>query len=305
VARKRDPRRDEAFEIWKQHNGEITNRAIAEQLDVPEKTIGGWKSKDKWNDKLNGVLHSIIRSTPKEKPAKKARAPNKKEAEGPIVESDELTDKQRLFCMYYVKYFNATKAYQKAYECDYISAKSNGYRLLTNDYIRAEINRMKKEVADGLMLDASAVLQKYIDIAFADITDFVDFGQEKRPELDHNLEPMIDENGDEVTYSFSYVNLKNHDEVDGTLITEVKKGKDGVSIKLADKMKALEFLSKYTDLLNDNEKKRLQEERLRADIAKTQSEVKGAAKANIQTTNMSNLTTEELRAIANAKRGRT
>ncbi|MFJ8245191.1 terminase small subunit [Peribacillus asahii] len=305
MARKRDPRRDEAFEIWKQHNGEITNRAIAEQLDVPEKTIGGWKSKDKWNDKLNGVLQTKIRSTPKEKPAKKARAPNDKEAEEPIVESGELTDKQRLFCMYYVKYFNATKAYQKAYECDYFTANANGSRLLVKASIKSEIERMKKDLADGLMLDASAVLQKYIDIAFADITDFVDFGQEKRPELDHNLEPMIDENGDEVTYSFSYVNLKNHDEVDGTLITEVKKGKDGVSIKLADKMKALEFLSKYTDLLNDNEKKRLQEEKLRADIAKTQSEVKGAAKANIQTTNMSNLTTEELRAIANAKRGRT
>jgi len=49
MERKRDPRRDEAFEIWKKQNGEITNRAIAEQLDVPEKTISGWKSRDKWN----------------------------------------------------------------------------------------------------------------------------------------------------------------------------------------------------------------------------------------------------------------
>lgn len=49
MARKRDPRRDEAFEIWKQHNGEITNRLIAEQLDIPEKTISAWKSRDKWN----------------------------------------------------------------------------------------------------------------------------------------------------------------------------------------------------------------------------------------------------------------
>jgi phage terminase small subunit len=54
VAKQRDPRRDEAFEIYKQHNGEITNRAIAEQLNVPEKTIGGWKSKDKWKKKLAG-----------------------------------------------------------------------------------------------------------------------------------------------------------------------------------------------------------------------------------------------------------
>lgn len=55
MPRQRDPRRDEAFEIWKQHNGNITNRAIAEQLGVPEKTIGAWKSRDKWDEKLKGI----------------------------------------------------------------------------------------------------------------------------------------------------------------------------------------------------------------------------------------------------------
>ncbi|WP_342441760.1 phage terminase small subunit [Lysinibacillus sp. FSL K6-0075] len=49
MTRQRDPRRDEAFKIFKQHNGDIANRAIAEQLDVPEKTISAWKSRDKWN----------------------------------------------------------------------------------------------------------------------------------------------------------------------------------------------------------------------------------------------------------------
>lgn len=63
MARQRDPRRDEAFQIWKQHNGKITNRAIAEQLDVPEKTISAWKSRDKWNV----VLQSDERSTTNEK----------------------------------------------------------------------------------------------------------------------------------------------------------------------------------------------------------------------------------------------
>jgi len=58
MARARYPNRDKAFEIYKEHNGTITNRAIAEILDVPEKTIGSWKSKskDNWNEKLNGVL---------------------------------------------------------------------------------------------------------------------------------------------------------------------------------------------------------------------------------------------------------
>ncbi len=66
MARARDPNRDKAYEIYKEHNGDITNRAIAEMLGVPEKTIGSWKSKskDNWNEKLNGVLQTDIRSTP-------------------------------------------------------------------------------------------------------------------------------------------------------------------------------------------------------------------------------------------------
>lgn len=49
MARKRDPRRDEALELFKNSSGSITNREIAEKLSVPEKTISAWKSRDKWN----------------------------------------------------------------------------------------------------------------------------------------------------------------------------------------------------------------------------------------------------------------
>ena len=46
--------------------------------------------------------------------------------------NEELTEKQRLFCLYYVRWFNATKAYQKAYGCDYTTAMVNGCKLLSN-----------------------------------------------------------------------------------------------------------------------------------------------------------------------------
>lgn len=49
MPRARDPNRDKAFEIFKEHSGDITNRKIAEMLDCPEKTISAWKSRDKWN----------------------------------------------------------------------------------------------------------------------------------------------------------------------------------------------------------------------------------------------------------------
>nr|DAP66050.1 MAG TPA: terminase small subunit [Caudoviricetes sp.] len=50
LGRARDPNRDKAFEIYKQNNGNITNRNIGDMLGVPEKTISVWKLRDKWSD---------------------------------------------------------------------------------------------------------------------------------------------------------------------------------------------------------------------------------------------------------------
>ena len=49
MARQRSPNRDKAFEIYKEHGGNITNRAIADLLSEDEKVIAVWKSRDKWN----------------------------------------------------------------------------------------------------------------------------------------------------------------------------------------------------------------------------------------------------------------
>lgn len=67
MPRPRSPNRDKAFAIWQEHGGDIENRRIAEMLEIPEKTVSGWKCKDKWEEQLNGVLQSDIRSTPKHK----------------------------------------------------------------------------------------------------------------------------------------------------------------------------------------------------------------------------------------------
>jgi phage terminase small subunit len=45
--------------------------------------------------------------------------------------------------------------------------------------------------------------------------------------------------------------------MDGTILTEVKQGKDGASIKLADRMKALEWLAEHMDLATDEQKARI------------------------------------------------
>ncbi len=48
LPRSRNPNREKAFEIYKKHNGNITNREIANILSEDEKVIAVWKSRDKW-----------------------------------------------------------------------------------------------------------------------------------------------------------------------------------------------------------------------------------------------------------------
>lgn len=264
MARARDPNREIAKQLYLDSNGETLLKDIAKQLGKNEGTIRGWKNKDSWDNELNGTLQSNERNAPIEKQVNEVKMKANVVEELPLIENDDLTDKQRLFCIYYVKLFNATKAYQKAYECDYTTANASGSRMLVNVSIQKEIMRLKQHRMTGEFFDKYDVLQKYKDIAFADITDFTTFGTE--------TVNTIDESGNEVEYEVNRMYFKDSTEIDGTIVAEVKQGKDGVSIKLADKMKALDFLVKYTDLLNDNELKQLKAEKERIAINKLSGE---------------------------------
>jgi phage terminase small subunit len=241
VPRERDPRRDQAFEIYKQHKGKIELVEIASQLAVPQGTIRGWKAKDKWDEKLNGTFRA---KKPKNtERSKRAKDPPKKESSARITHSqeDELTYKQKLFCVYYAKCFNATKAYQKAYGCSYDVANAEGWKLLVNPCIKEEINIIKQHKLNRAMLTGDDIFQRYLDIAFADLTDFVEFGTKEVF--------MRKRDGTVDTITYSYLDLKDSNQIDGTLLSEVTQGKNGISVKLLDKMKALQWLGERLELL--------------------------------------------------------
>lgn len=251
----------------------ITFKALAEKHGVKEGTLKSRRSREKWSRD----------STEKKDATKKKKDATIKKVATPeevFVESDDLTDRQRLFCIYYIKSFNQTMAAIKAgYARN--SAHVEGSRLIRNPKVAAEIRRLKGEMQQGVFVDAMDVLNKYIQIAFADISDYAHFGSIEREQLHPETgEVMLDSNFKPITYKESYVNFKNADEVDGTLISEVKLGRDGISVKLADKMRALDMLSKYFDLLSDNDKKRLQEEKLKAEKAKLDAELESIASDN-------------------------
>ena len=50
MARARNPNRDRALEIYREHDGKITNREIAAILGEDEKVVAVWKGRDKWQN---------------------------------------------------------------------------------------------------------------------------------------------------------------------------------------------------------------------------------------------------------------
>jgi uncharacterized protein YjcR len=71
MPRQKSDTRKQAFEIWRDSNGEIKLKDIAEQLGVPDLKIRKWKSIDKWDEKFNGTFHKTKGNVPKREGAPK------------------------------------------------------------------------------------------------------------------------------------------------------------------------------------------------------------------------------------------
>ncbi len=145
-----------------------------------------------------------------------------------------LTEKSQKFCECYIEGHNRKMAMMKA---GFTETGSNySYRLLKNENVQRYICWLKARVLNDHLLTASDVIDAWIRIAFADMTDFVDI-------LPHSIK------------------LKPADKIDGQLVKAIKTGKDGVSIELHDKMKALDNLARYIDDMPKDWKQKLEERR--------------------------------------------
>lgn len=244
---------------------DITLKALADKYGVKDATIRSRKNREKWQRNDEAELENVA-TQPQRNVTNRM----------PVVESGDLTEKQRLFCLHYLKSFNATQSAIKAgYSKE--SAHVQGPRLLGNVRIGAHIRELKEDMASQLFVSAADVLNTYAKIAFADITEYITFDSMVRFERDSEGNIEEDDEGNPITYQISRANFNSSEEVDGTLITEVKQGKDGVSIKLADKMKALEKLEQYFDLLPDKHKRQVEDEKLNIARAKLKIDEQKAA----------------------------
>ncbi len=251
VARK-NPLADRAYELYK---GGMKLVDIADQIGCSPATIRTWKNRYKWD---NGGSETFQKKSETKRNVSKKKIRDETTLDDgtkETLQNDDLTPEQQIFCIYYSRTFNAAQSYQKAYGCSYESAIANGSRLLTNDKVRAEIERLKEIKRQQIVAGADDIVELQMRIAFADIGNYVSFGQKEVTDIE------TDE-----TYMVSVVDLKESKNTDTQLIQEVKRGKDGVSVKLADKQKAIDWLSKYF-LVHPDDKYKAEFDKKRAEVS--------------------------------------
>ena len=219
---------------------DISLKDLAEKHGIKPATLRSRKNREKWQKRGSpddATQHATQRNKNatqrKNVATKKKVAPKAKE----ILDSSDIEDWEEAFCLEYLKHFNKTKAYHKARpEVSYNTASSEGSKTYGKPKIQKRLGELKQARNEQLFIQAADIDEQWARQAFADVSDFVEFGTEMRAEIDDdgNLQEVIK----------NYVRFRNADEVDGSLIQEVKMGRDGPVIKLYDKQKAMQELQK-------------------------------------------------------------
>lgn len=263
---------EKALEAQKLYKQGMKLVDIAKKLDTYSSTVRRWKSTYGWDNESE-------RSDNKASARKQNKGSKKKVVEDgtrETMQNESLTHEQRLFCIYYSKIFNATQSYLKAYKCDYETANANGPRLLVNASIKSEIQRLQDIKRQQIVANVDDLVELHMRIAFGDIGNYMSFGQEAVPQWTkdsngNNIEIIDPNTGLQKVNHYNTVKFNESVNTDTQIIQEVKEGKDGVSIKLADKQKSMDWLDKHF-LMNPMDKHKVDFDNAKLEMERRKAE---------------------------------
>ena len=292
---------------------DLTYQELADKHGLKKSTVRTRRYREKWEKKnqVGNIKVAIEHKDPKApKPSKKTgmkpkKARNHKDPSKEIQKmnvgnegdmelldiSDELSEYEKMFVLHYIKYKNSAKSYKLAYNHPDMTPHTAGQKgsfVLNRPHVRAEVNRLSKILTDQHMLTASDIIGRYVDIMQADIKDFIRFGTEK-------AERQNERTGEWEEYERNVVYFKDMDKVDGTIIQEISIGREGAKIKLYDKYKAMEALAKYTQALDSQRIRDLEERKLELQIKQMEMQLEQGID-NQQPTTLIVSNTDQMRA---------
>lgn len=203
---------DEALTYYIEHDGEVSVKVLSRVGKVPQSYIRKWMKEENWDQYVMEDPEDKLKLSKETKDFIQSGA-----------ERYGLTEQEEVFCYHFFKSKNATQAAMKA---GYSSAwaYNASYRLLNKPHIKEFLKAIQAQTCEEIFVETADVLRMWAKIAFADMNDYV-------------------------SVSGAGVLLKGSGQTDGQVITEIKEGKDGITIKMADKMKALDRLSSYLKIL--------------------------------------------------------
>ena len=171
--------------------------------------------------------------------------------------SSDLTDKQRQFVLYYLATYNATQSYMKAYGCkNKTTAHANAQITLRSSEVQSALKKAKKLMQITYNIDPMQYLEFLLKAAHADIGDYITFSEEEVPVTDKDGQVIFDETtGEAMKKKVNRMHLANSNEVDTSIVTSIKQGRDGITINLVDKMKAWERIKEFFEWQTKKEEK--------------------------------------------------
>ena len=272
---------------WKRikHEYETTDatlKDLAERHNVKPSTLRSRKNREHWQRATEKV------------------AMRRNDVATPVVKqleaNSELTDKQKLFCLFYLQRFNATWAYQQAYKCSYEVAVTNGPRLLRNARIKEQLQELKKQQSQELYVDANDILKCYLKQATADVTDVVEFETVKHLRWQKNYSkdgkygpksnpydyvPVIDpDTGEQAFYFEQVVKLRDSKKIDTSNIKSIRIDKGEAVVEMYDKQKAMKELLERLPATDDLNKHKIRKLKADADIAESKAKEARSGESN-------------------------
>ena len=244
--------------------GGMKYKDIAEKYGTTINTVKSWKKRYGWN-REEGAHKSKKVCTQKTKGAPEV-AVLIDDGTKETLHNDKLTPEQQMFCIYYSRTFNATQSYLNAYGCSYEVANAKGPLLVVKDSIHREIERLKEIKRQQIVAGTDDIVELQMRIAFADIGNYMSFGQKEIEDPETGIEYMV-----------STVDLKESKDTDTQLLQEVKRGKDGISVKLKDAQKAIDWLTKFFEMNpSDKHRKEFDQRKLELELIKLEMQTKDA-----------------------------
>lgn len=162
---------------------------------------------------------------------KKKKSKVSKSGHNLAIETADLTEKQLKFCKEYVWDYNGTRAYQKVYECQYDTARANAADLLAKTSIKDRIRWLKENLEESSGITRDMILDEHRKLAFSSIAHLHNTWIERK-----EFENLTAEQKACIAEITTQTRME--------MIAESPVQVDYVKIKLFDKQKALDSISK-------------------------------------------------------------